>query len=36
MFSSKKKDNVLLRAKINTLIGEGTEVEGVVKFSGGP
>lgn len=35
MFSSKKKDNVLLRAKINTLIGEGTEVEGVVKFSGG-
>ncbi len=35
MFSSKKKQNELLRAKINTLIGEGTEVEGIVKFSGG-
>ena len=35
MFSSKKKQNELLRAKINTLIGEGTEVEGVVNFSGG-
>jgi len=35
MFSSKKKQNELLRAKINTLIGEGTEVEGIVKFTGG-
>lgn len=35
MFSSKKKQNELLRAKINTLIGEGTEVDGVVKFAGG-
>ena len=35
MFSSKKKQNELLRAKINTLIGEGTEVDGVVKFTGG-
>lgn len=35
MFNSKKKHNELLRAKINTLIGEGAEVEGVVKFTGG-
>jgi len=35
MFSSKKKQNELLRAKINTLIGKDTEVEGVVNFSGG-
>lgn len=35
MFSSKKKQNELLRAKINTLIGEGTEIDGIVNFSGG-
>jgi len=35
MFSSKKNQNELLRAKITTLIGENTEVEGIVKFSGG-
>lgn len=35
MFSSKKKQNELLRTKINTLIGENTEIEGVVNFSGG-
>jgi cytoskeletal protein CcmA (bactofilin family) len=32
---SKKKQKELLRAKINTLIGEGTTVEGVVHFKGG-
>jgi len=35
MFGSKKKQNELLRAKINTLIGEDTVVEGVVHFTGG-
>ena len=35
MFNSKKKSNELLRKKINTLIGEGTTIEGVVKFTGG-
>lgn len=35
MFSSKKNQDELLRAKITTLIGENTEVEGIVKFSGG-
>jgi len=31
----KKKSKELLRAKINTLIGEDTTVEGVVHFKGG-
>lgn len=31
----KKKDNELLRTQINTLIGEGTTVTGVVQFEGG-
>ncbi len=35
MFGSKKKQNELLRTKITTLIGEGTEIKGVVHFSGG-
>ena len=35
MFGSKKKQNELLRAKITTLIGENTEIKGVVHFSGG-
>ncbi|MGK0270285.1 MAG: cytoskeletal protein CcmA (bactofilin family) [Cocleimonas sp.] len=35
MFNSKKKQNELLRAKINTLIGEDTVVDGIVKFTGG-
>lgn len=35
MFGNKKKHKVLLRTKINTLIGEGCSIEGVVKFSGG-
>jgi len=35
MFGSKKKQNELLRAKINTLVGENTSVEGLVKFNGG-
>lgn len=35
MFKSKKKQNELFRAKISTLIGEGSTVDGVVKFSGG-
>ena len=34
MFGS-KKTNELLRAQINTLIGKGTTVEGIVNFSGG-
>ncbi len=32
---SKKKQKEQLRAKINTLIGEGTTVEGTVLFKGG-
>ncbi len=32
---SKKKQKELLRAKINTLIGEGTTIEGTVHFKGG-
>ncbi len=32
---NKKKSKELLRAQINTLIGEGTTVEGVVHFKGG-
>ncbi len=32
---SKKKQKELLRAKINTLIGEGTTVEGTIHFKGG-
>lgn len=35
MFGSKKKHNELLRAKISTLIGENTTVDGTVNFSGG-
>lgn len=35
MFSSKKKPNELLRKKITTLIGEGTNIEGLVNFTGG-
>lgn len=31
----KKKPKELLRAKVNTLIGEGTTVEGIVHFKGG-
>ncbi len=32
---SKKKQKELLRAKINTLIGEGTTIDGIVHFKGG-
>ena len=35
MFGNKIKHKELLRTKINTLIGEGCSVDGVVKFSGG-
>ena len=35
MFLKKKKPKELLRAKINTLIGEGTTVEGTIHFKGG-
>ena len=35
MFNSKKKENELLRAKISTLIGGDTTVEGVINFTGG-
>jgi len=35
MMFSKKKQKELLRAKINTLVGEGTTVEGTVYFKGG-
>jgi len=35
MFSSKKKQNELMRAKISTLIGKDTQVNGVVDFIGG-
>lgn len=35
MFGSKKKHNELLRAKIDTLIGDKTSVDGVINFSGG-
>lgn len=35
MFNVKKKQKELLRSKINTVIGEGTEIEGTVNFSGG-
>ena len=31
----KKPDNEILRTKINTLIGEGTVIEGVISFEGG-
>ena len=31
----KKKNNELLRTQINTLIGEGTTVTGVIQFEGG-
>ena len=34
MFSTKKQKE-LLRATINTLIGEGTTIEGIIHFSGG-
>jgi len=32
---SKKKQKELLRATINTLIGEGTTIEGTIHFKGG-
>ncbi|MCF6190964.1 MAG: polymer-forming cytoskeletal protein [Cocleimonas sp.] len=32
---SKKKPKELLRATINTLIGEGTTIEGIIHFKGG-
>jgi len=32
---SRNKQKELLRAKINTLIGEGTTIEGTVHFKGG-
>jgi len=32
---SKKKQKELLRATINTLIGEGTTIEGIIHFKGG-
>jgi cytoskeletal protein CcmA (bactofilin family) len=35
MFGNKTKHNELLRAKINTLVGEGTTVDGVINFEGG-
>jgi cytoskeletal protein CcmA (bactofilin family) len=35
MFGKKKKQQELLRARINTLIGESTTVEGTVHFKGG-
>lgn len=35
MFNAKKKQNELLRAKISTLVGENTEVDGVITFTGG-
>lgn len=35
MFGKKKQRQELLRAKINTLIGEGTTIEGIVHFKGG-
>jgi len=35
MFKSKKSQSELLRAKINTLIGEDTKIEGVIDFTGG-
>ncbi len=35
MFGSKKKQNELYRAKISTLIGENSTVDGTVKFTGG-
>ena len=31
----KKKQKELLRATINTLIGEGTTIEGIIHFKGG-
>lgn len=35
MFGSKKKQNELYRAKISTLIGEDSTVDGTITFSGG-
>lgn len=35
MFGSKKKQNELFRAKISTLIGEDSTVDGLVNFKGG-
>ena len=35
MFGNKQNHKELLRAKINTLIGEGCIIEGIVNFSGG-
>lgn len=35
MFGKKKPQQELLRARINSLIGEGTTVEGTVHFKGG-
>ena len=35
MFGKKKQQQELFRARINTLIGEGTTIEGTVHFKGG-
>lgn len=35
MFGSKKQEKELLRARINTLVGEGTKVDGMINFQGG-
>ena len=35
MFGSKKQSKERLRTQINTLIGEGTTVTGVIQFEGG-
>ena len=35
MFGNKRKQKELLKAKINTLIGEGCTIDGVVSFTGG-
>ncbi len=35
MFGSKKKQKELLRATINTLVGKGTSIDGIINFEGG-
>jgi len=35
MFGKKKKQQEQFRARINTLVGEGTTIEGTVHFKGG-
>ena len=35
MFGKKKKQQEQFRARINTLIGEGTTIEGTIHFKGG-